>query len=233
MWVLPSTSVAASGFWDIEVWRALAAAIDSGLSLRTSRTRAVVSARLRSVADMGPKGAYGQSAHPDLCSRPSRNAEVRHVPPRQESPIYGPHGGRSGGAWAYDGQAMSVMVDSSRPIRSRADQQALVLCVRGVRRDPGNGLAGVERAAGTGNCGRPGRHREGSARLLQLSHPGFGHRPRHCTRGQPLRHSPPGCASTTTPGNPQANVRPMSRDTRDLPTETRVLNPDTLRPHLA
>jgi TDG/mug DNA glycosylase family protein len=27
-WVLPSTSGAASGFWDVEVWRALAAAID-------------------------------------------------------------------------------------------------------------------------------------------------------------------------------------------------------------
>jgi TDG/mug DNA glycosylase family protein len=31
-WVLPSTSGAASGFWDIEVWRALADAIDSRLS---------------------------------------------------------------------------------------------------------------------------------------------------------------------------------------------------------
>jgi hypothetical protein len=31
--VLPSTSGAAGGFWDIEVWRALAAAIDSRLPL--------------------------------------------------------------------------------------------------------------------------------------------------------------------------------------------------------
>ena len=40
--------------------------------------------------------------------------------------------------------------------------------------------------------------------------------------------SPPGCASTATPGNPQARVRPMSRDMRDLSPGTYVMNPDTL-----
>lgn len=95
-WVLPSTSVAASGFWDIHVWRALAAAIDRGLSPRTSRPnlgRRLTSRSLRWT--LGSEGSMEPllTRHRDVC----RDARC------------GLHGARRSGA-----ALASLFVDSSQ-----------------------------------------------------------------------------------------------------------------------